>query len=31
VTFDEALVVINEPTDFVALNDALEALAKFDF
>ena len=31
VTFDEALVVTNEPaTDFVALDDALEALAKFD-
>jgi RNA polymerase sigma-70 factor (ECF subfamily) len=31
VTFDEALVVTNEPVlDFVALDDALEALAKFD-
>jgi RNA polymerase sigma factor (TIGR02999 family) len=31
VTFDEALVVTNEPTqDFVALDDALEALAQFD-
>ena len=31
VTFDEALVVTNEPaTDFVALDDALEALAAFD-
>jgi RNA polymerase sigma factor (TIGR02999 family) len=31
VTFDEALVVANEPAhDFVALDDALEALAKFD-
>ena len=31
VTFDEALVVSNEPaTDFVALDDALQALAKFD-
>ena len=31
VTFDEALVVTNEPgPDFVALDDALEALAKFD-
>jgi RNA polymerase sigma factor (TIGR02999 family) len=31
VTFDEALVVTNEePQDFVALDDALEALAKFD-
>ena len=31
VTFDEALVVSNEPSqDFVALDDALEALAKFD-
>ena len=31
VTFDEALVVTNEPTqDFVALDDALQALAKFD-
>ena len=31
VTFDEALVVTNEPTqDFVALDDALEALATFD-
>ena len=31
MTFDEALVVTNEPaTDFVALDDALEALAKFD-
>jgi RNA polymerase sigma factor (TIGR02999 family) len=31
VTFDEALVVTNEPReDFVALDDALEALAKFD-
>jgi RNA polymerase sigma factor (TIGR02999 family) len=31
VTFDEALVVTSEPTeDFVALDDALEALAKFD-
>jgi RNA polymerase sigma factor (TIGR02999 family) len=31
VTFDETLVVTNEPaTDFVALDDALEALAKFD-
>jgi RNA polymerase sigma-70 factor, ECF subfamily len=31
VTFDEALVVTNEPaTDFVALDDALDALAKFD-
>lgn len=31
VTFDEVLVVINEPNqDFVALDDALEALATFD-
>jgi RNA polymerase sigma-70 factor (ECF subfamily) len=31
VTFDEALVVANEPRqDFVALDDALKALAKFD-
>jgi RNA polymerase sigma factor (TIGR02999 family) len=31
VTFDEALVVTNEPNqDFVALDDALEALAAFD-
>ena len=31
VTFDEALVVTKEPReDFVALDDALEALAKFD-
>ena len=31
VTFDEALVVTNEPReDFVALDDALEALARFD-
>jgi RNA polymerase sigma factor (TIGR02999 family) len=31
VTFDEALVVTNEPgQDFVALDDALEALGKFD-
>ena len=31
VTFDEALVVSNEPReDFVALDDALEALAAFD-
>jgi len=31
VTFDEALVVTNEPReDFVALDDALEALAIFD-
>ena len=31
VTFDEALVVANDPTqDFVALDDALEALARFD-
>jgi RNA polymerase sigma-70 factor, ECF subfamily len=31
VTFDEALVVTNEPReDFVALDDALEALAAFD-
>ena len=31
VTFDEALVVASEPgPDFVALDDALEALAKFD-
>ena len=31
VTFDEALVVTEEPgLDFVALDDALEALAKFD-
>ena len=31
VTFDEALVVTDEPRqDFVALDDALEALAKFD-
>lgn len=31
VTFDEALVVTNEPAhDFVALDDALEALAAFD-
>ena len=31
VTFDEALVVTNEPRqDFVALDDALEALAQFD-
>ena len=31
MTFDEALVVTNEPgQDFVALDDALEGLAKFD-
>jgi RNA polymerase sigma factor (TIGR02999 family) len=31
VTFDEALLVTDEPRqDFVALDDALEALAKFD-
>jgi RNA polymerase sigma-70 factor (ECF subfamily) len=31
VTFDEALIVTNEPReDFVALDDALEALAAFD-
>lgn len=31
VTFDEALVVTDEPAlDFVALEDALQALAKFD-
>jgi RNA polymerase sigma factor (TIGR02999 family) len=31
VTFDEALVVTKDPReDFVALDDALEALAKFD-
>ena len=31
VTFDEALVITNEPRDdFVALDDALDALAKFD-
>ena len=31
MTFDEALVVTNEPgQDFVALDDALEALATFD-
>ena len=31
MTFDEALVVTDEPgPDFVALDDALEALAKFD-
>jgi RNA polymerase sigma factor (TIGR02999 family) len=31
VTFDEGLVVTSEPTtDFVALDEALEALAKFD-
>ena len=31
VTFDEALVVTNEPAhDFVALDDALSALAAFD-
>ena len=31
VTFDEALVVTDEPgSDFVALDDALDALAKFD-
>ncbi|MEO6236914.1 MAG: sigma-70 family RNA polymerase sigma factor [Vicinamibacterales bacterium] len=31
VTFDEALVVTDEPLqDFVALDDALEALSKFD-
>jgi RNA polymerase sigma factor (TIGR02999 family) len=31
VTFDEALVVTNEPrADFVALDDALDALAGFD-
>ena len=31
VTLDEALVVTNEPgADFVALDDALKALAKFD-
>ena len=31
VTFDEGLAVSNEPgPDFVALDDALEALAKFD-
>jgi len=31
VTFDEALAISNEPRqDFVALDDALEALARFD-
>jgi RNA polymerase sigma factor (TIGR02999 family) len=31
VTFDEALIVTNEPRqDFVALDDALQALATFD-
>jgi RNA polymerase sigma factor (TIGR02999 family) len=31
VTFDEALVVTDEPRqDFIALDDALQALAKFD-
>ena len=31
VTFDEGLVITNEPaTDFVALDDALDALATFD-
>jgi DNA-directed RNA polymerase specialized sigma24 family protein len=31
VTLDEALVVTNEPrNDFAALDDALQALAKFD-
>ena len=31
MTFDEALVVTNEPpADFVALDDALKALATFD-
>jgi RNA polymerase sigma factor (TIGR02999 family) len=31
VTFDEALLVTNEPRqDFVALDDALEALSRFD-
>lgn len=31
VTFDDALLVVDEPRhDFVALDDALEALAKFD-
>ena len=31
VTFDEALLVTNEPRqDFIALDEALEALAKFD-
>jgi RNA polymerase sigma factor (TIGR02999 family) len=31
VTFDEALVVTGEPdTDFIALDDALDALEKFD-
>lgn len=31
VTFDEGLAVTNEPSlDFVALDDALEALARFD-
>ena len=31
VTFDEALAVSNEPRqDFVALDDALEALSRFD-
>ncbi len=31
MTFDEALVVTDEPRqNFVALDDALEALAKFD-
>ena len=31
VTFDDALLVADEPRhDFVALDDALEALAKFD-
>ena len=31
VTFDEALIVTTEPRqDYVALDDALEALAKFD-
>ena len=31
ITFDEDLVVANEPgLDFVALDDALEALSKFD-
>jgi RNA polymerase sigma-70 factor (ECF subfamily) len=31
VTFDDALVVANDPAhDFVALDDALDALARFD-
>ena len=31
VTFDDALLVVDDPRhDFVALDDALEALAKFD-